>query len=208
MSNFFNKPAKLAFSLIAVAALAACGGGDDISPIPAVIADIAPVKVTTANLAPVKAAVTALVSAPAITLPALTTADGTAIPAGTILKFTAAPAGASANTLSGFTLTSGGSTATGVLTVGSCVFTVTEAGAGYPVGAVLKFDSCGIDLNTSGVPANGTTQSVPVTVTFGTVNLPAVNIPVTVVVVNGLATVSVNGVSIGSGPLLTGGGNI
>jgi len=193
------------FILSAVAAavsLTACGGGGD-DPVQTA-SDIPAVAVSAATVATAKAAATAMASAPAATLPALTSKEGTAIPAGTTLKFTAAPTGASATTLSGFTLTNAGSTATGVVTAGSCVFTITSAGAGYAVGAVLTFDPCAIDFNTAGVPADGITRNVAVNVSLGGVSVPFTGVPVTVTVVNGVATVTAGGGTIGTGTLATG----
>lgn len=188
-------------TIAAAAALTACGGGDD--PVQTT-KDIPAVAVTPANVATAKAAVTALTSAPAVTLPALTAKEGTAIPAGSTLKFTAAPAGSSATTLSGFELTSGGTTAKGILEAGSCRFTVTTAGAGLVVGQVVTFDPCSIDFNTNGTPANGTTQNVAVSIAFGGTSFSVPAVPVTVTVVNGQAVVSAGGVTIGTGTLATG----
>ena len=188
-------------TIAAAAALTACGGGDD--PVQTT-KDIPAVAVTPANVATAKAAVTALTSAPAVTLPALTAKEGTAIPAGSTLKFIAAPAGSSATTLSGFELTSGGTTAKGILEAGSCRFTVTTAGANLVVGQVVTFDPCSIDFNTNGTPANGTTQNVAVSIAFGGTSVPVPAVPVTVTVVNGQAVVSADGVTIGTGTLATG----
>lgn len=192
------------FVLSAIAAavsLTACGGGDD--PVQKAN-DIPAVAVSPATAAAAKGAASALASAPAITLPALTTKEGTKIAAGSTLKFLAAATGLPATTLSGFELTSGGSTAKGTLTAGSCIFTVNTAGAGLPVGAVLTFDPCTIDFNTAGVPANGTSQNAVVTLSFGGTSVTVAAVPVTVTVVNGQAVVSAGGATVGTGSLATG----
>ena len=192
------------FVLSAVAAavsLTACGGSDD--PVQTAT-DIPAVSVSPANAATAKAAATALASAPAVTLPALTSKEGTAIPAGSTLKFLAAAAGTPATSLAGFELTSGGSTAKGTLSAGSCIFTVEVAGAGLPVGTKLTFDPCTIDFNTAGVPTNGTTTNVAVNLSFGGVSVAASGVPVTVTVVNGQAVVSAGGATVGTGSVATG----
>lgn len=189
-------------AVVAAASLAACGGSDD--PVQNA-ADIPAIAVTAANAAAAKAAVTALISAQAVTLPAVTSQEGVAIPAGTTLKFTPVPTGAASNVISGFELTTGASKAIGVLEIGSCKFTVTTAGAGYAVGDVLTFNPCGIDFNTAGVPANGTNSSVPVTITLGGTPVTVPNVVVTVTVVDGKAQISVpGGGTIGTGNLSTG----
>lgn len=189
-----------------VAGLAACGGGSSEPEVPK-IADLPPVAISPANLTAAKGAAAALVAAPAVTLPALTSKEGVALPAGTTLKFDALPTGASASALSGFTLTNGGSSAKGVLTAGSCIFTVTTAGAGFVAGTVLTFEPCSIDFNTAGVPANGTSTNVAVTIGFGGASVSVPNIPIVVNVVNGVAQiVSPGGGVIGTGTVTTGTG--
>lgn len=191
------------FVLSAVAssiALTACGGSDD--PVQTT-ADTPAIAVTPANITAAKAAVAGLIAAPAVTLPALTSKEGVAVAAGTTLKFTAAPAGASATTISGFTLTSPAGAATGTLEVGSCKLTVT-GGVGFAVGTVLTFDPCGIDFNTAGVPANGTTTNISASVSFGGVTVQVPGVPVTVTVVNGVAQITSGGSVITTGTLATG----
>lgn len=184
-------------TVAAAVALTACGGGDD--PVQTA-ADVPKVTVSPANLATAKAATAALVAAPAITLPAITPKEGPAIAAGTSLKFTAAPAGSDASTLSGFTMTSGTATATGVMTAGSCRFTVT-GGTLYTVGQVIVIDPCEIDLATGG--ASATTTSVTVALNLGGTAVTT-TAPVTVTITGNTVTVSSGGTTVTTGTLSTG----
>jgi hypothetical protein len=189
-------------SVAAAVALTACGGGDD--PVQTA-ADTPAVAVSPTNVAAAKAAAAGLVVAPAVTLPALTSKEGVVLAAGTTLKFTAAPAGASASTISGFTMTNGTASASGVLEAGSCKFTVTTStNPALPVGTVVTFDPCNIDFNTAGVPTNGTTANITAALNFGgtTVSVPA--IPVSVTVVNGVAQISACGTVVVTGSVATG----
>lgn len=193
-------------TVAAAAALTACGGGDSIAP---TANDVPAIAVSPTNVAAAKAAAAGLIAAPAVTLPALTSNDTipVSIPAGTTLKFTAPPTtGTTANTLSGFTLTSGAQTATGIVEVGSCKFTVIT-GDLFPPTTVLTFDPCSIDFNTAGLPTNGTTTNITASVKLGGTTVPVPNVPVSVTVVNGVAQIISGGTTIATGTVSTGATN-
>lgn len=183
-------------SVAAVVALTACGGSDPV-PVAApvlVSAGFAPVSISPTNVEAAKNVVTVLTAAPAVALPALTTKEGTVIPAGTLLKFTAAPAGASATTLSGFTMTSNGVTASGILETGSCKFTITTGGFEPLIaGRVLTFEPCNISLNTAGVVADGTIRTTSATFSTGQSFFDIVGCQVILTVEDGQAKLRIPG---------------
>lgn len=168
-------------SVIALAAaLTACGGGDDDTPVQT-LNDVPAVPVSASNVAAVKPLATALATLqPTISISTDLVASGGTIPAGATLKFTPT-SDTSPTALAGFDLKTTTDDASGVLEAGSCRFRITQVRGGtrYTVGQVLVFDPCTFDLNTSGLVANGGQQNAPFVIRLGTVTLPAVNISVT-----------------------------
>jgi hypothetical protein len=83
-----------------------------------------------------------------------------------------------------FSVASGGNTASGVLTFGSCVFTVSAStfGASHPLalGKQVTVNPCQASLATAGVTADGTTKSTDTTLTLGTATSSTVKLSVQV----------------------------
>lgn len=96
-----------------------------------------------------------------------------------------------------FTVTSGGSTASGDLTFGSCIFTVKSstfaAGSKLATGAKITVSNCTIVLSTNGVAATGVSTTVNAALTLNTV---ASNPYKVTVVINPTGTVMVNGLTV------------
>jgi hypothetical protein len=73
-----------------------------------------------------------------------------------------------------FTIGSGGLSASGVLSFGSCIFTVTASSypTGHPLalGQVVTINPCSITLQTSGQSYSTGAANIPVNLTLGTVN--------------------------------------
>lgn len=176
---------KYLLATLAAAALVACGGGngDDST---AVASDVPAVSINAQNGA---------VAAQALNGQAISFANG--VPAfgtsgATTLTVTA---GASPT----FGVSSGGSSATGSLRFGSCIFEVTSSTftAPHPLqqGAVVTVADCAIDFNTANVSAEGGTATVQATVSLnGTVSSPVT----TTVVIQSNGDVLVNGTKITS----------
>lgn len=115
----------------------------------------------------------------------------------TTLGVTATPLGSPPPS---FTVTSGGSTASGDLTFGSCIFTVKSstfaAGSKLATGAKITISNCTILLSTNGVPATGVGVSVNATLTLNTVTsnpykVTVVITPTGLVQVNGLTVFTI-----------------
>lgn len=147
---------KYLLACLAAATLVACGGGGDDVTLAA--ADAAPIAVNKDTGA---VAAQALNAKP-INFASGVTAFGTT---GTATTLTV-----TAGSTPGFNISAGGQTATGDLTFGSCIFTVTASDFVAPhalaVGSVVTVSDCKIDLNTAGVAANGGSTSVEVVVSL------------------------------------------
>lgn len=143
------RKSKYFLACLAAAALVACGGGGDDNK---VAADAAPFAVNTTTGA---AAAQALNGQP------ISFANGVASfgTAGTATTLTVT-AGATPT----FGVSAGGQSASGNLTFGSCIFTVTRSDFVAPhalaVGSVVRVADCKIDLDTANFTANGSTVSV------------------------------------------------
>ena len=96
-----------------------------------------------------------------------------------------------------FTITSAGSTASGDLTFGSCIFTVKSstfaAGSKLAPGAKITISNCSIVLSTNGVPATGVGASVSAALTLNTVTSNPYKVTV---VISPTGTVQVNGLTV------------
>jgi len=155
---------SLVSSAVLALGLAACGGGGSEGA-----------AVASSNTAvPASASTTAAVADKSFAfssgIPALGT-TGTS----TTLSFTSD---------SKFAVTSGGSSASGVTTYGSCIFTVTSSTftAPHPLalgGTPVRIDPCQIQLQTSGVTAGATTNT-NATLTLGTLVSTPVLVPVVI----------------------------
>lgn len=179
---------KLAFSLVFAASLAACGGGD--SAVPTVAVAATP---TTVAISPTTA------TAATATLAAATT--GYSFPTGVAAlgttaatTVTIAPVAAGATTPT-FTIATAGKSAKGVLTYGSCIFTITESNIPeLPVGTVKTVTPCAATVNTTNAAANDASAARDTTfVLGGTTSNPT---KVTVVV-KADGSVVVGGVTVG-----------
>ena len=146
------KMKNVALAAISVAALVACGGGTD--PVLVAASD------TDVSVAPAVAA--ALVNTP-FAFPSGVAALGTT--AATTVQFT------STATTPAFSISSGGNTATGTTTFGSCIFVVSNSTfpAGHPLanGQTVTVNPCTVSLKTSGGVANGQATSRSVAMLLG-----------------------------------------
>jgi hypothetical protein len=192
--NFFSKntmnsthPAKVSLLLkgLLLAGLAstlvACGG-DDAAP-------AAPIQAASANLtAPVNnTSVGALLpqagtAAPVFVFPnGFSGVDAAGAPVSITGSTTVAFSGTSA--APAFAVTNGGSTASGTMSFGSCILTITTSVfpsvSAFATGKTFKVDPCTVTVNAQGVAVN-TVTSRSVTVTYGNAFSNAINVPVTV----------------------------
>jgi hypothetical protein len=201
----FNKSRVLASSLLAVSAavLVACGG--DVAPTPVAAANT----VVTANPANSAAATTLLQAAPATfsgAVPALGTTAATTVTVSTTTA-TYTPPGGTAVTGPAFTIASAGATAKGVLTFGSCVFTVSESSfpADHPlaVGKQVVVNPCQATLGTSGTVADGAPKSTSLNLTLGTTTSAASTVTTVVSTTGSVSLVSSSGATVPVGTVVT-----
>ena len=145
---------KLAFSAVAAAALlAACGGGSS-----------DPVLVANADATvPTNATVAGALAGTSFAFPSGVPALGTT--GTTTLAFTGTAASP------GFSVGSGGNTATGSAAFGSCIFAVTSsnfpAGHSLALGQTVTVNPCNMSVNTTGAVANGVATSRSVALLLG-----------------------------------------
>jgi hypothetical protein len=146
---------KLAFSAVAAATLlAACGGGSS-----------DPVLVANADTSlPTNAAVAGALAGTSFAFPSGVAALGTT--GATTLAFTGTAASP------GFSVASGGNTATGTAAFGSCIFVVSNSNflPGHPLanGQTVTVNPCSTNINTTGAVANGVATSRSVALLLGT----------------------------------------
>lgn len=145
------RKSKYFFACLAAATLVACGGGGGDSTTLAA-ADAAPIAVNPT---------TGAVAAQALNGKPVSFANGVATFGTTGTATTLTVTAGAAPT---FNISAGGQTATGNLTFGSCIFTVTDSDfvAPHPlaVGEVVTVADCKIDLDTSNKVADGGSVSV------------------------------------------------
>jgi hypothetical protein len=164
------RKSKYFFACLAAATLVACGGGGDDTTLAA--ADAPPITVNPTTGA---AAAQALSGKPVSFANGVTTfgTPGTA----TTLTVTA-------GTQPTFTIAAGGQTATGNLTFGSCIFTVTNSDfvAPHPLApnAVVTVADCKIDLDTTNKVADGGSVSVQAIVSLDGVTSAPITTTVTI----------------------------
>lgn len=173
------KSMKLVLAVSAAAALVACGGTD-------------PVVVASANVvAPATAATAAAIVGQTFSFPAGVTELGTT--AATTLAVSGTASAQSA------TIVSAGQTATGPMTYGSCILTITSssfaASSALGLGKTLIINPCNINVATAGATANGAASSRNVTLALGTSTSSPEVLPV---VLNSNGTVSAGGVILGT----------
>ncbi|WP_427913580.1 hypothetical protein ACPWT1_00995 [Ramlibacter sp. MMS24-I3-19] len=169
----------------ATALLVSCGGGGGGDTQVAVANGASAVKVDATNGS---TAVQAMSNQPitfASGVPDFGTTGSTTVTIAPPASGTAAPT---------FSIASGGATASGDMTFGSCIFTVKSstfpAGSTLATGAKITVSPCSISLATNGVPATGVAVNVSVTLTLNSVT----STPYTETVsVSPAGAVSVNG---------------
>jgi hypothetical protein len=186
---------KWAFSMAAAAVLVACGG----SPTPAVQVSAATTTATISGATP-----TAVAAAQAVVTSVLNqTFTYTTVPAfGTTAATTVVLSGTGAAPIA--TIVSAGKTAKGVLSFGSCIFTITQSDFVAPsplaVGTVTTVTPCALDVQTAGTITDGTSRSVNTDLVLGTVKSANVSMPV---VVSPTGTVTIGGQTVGTTPIVT-----
>ena len=177
-------------TLIAVT-FVACGGGSD-----------TPAQVAAADAAlPAAPATTAAVANTPFAFPAGVPSFGTT--ATTTVAFT------NTSTTPAFSIASGGNTASGTTTFGSCHFLVTAstfpAGSPLAVGQTVTVNPCNLNVNTAGATANGVATTRSVALLLGAASSAGASVTVAV---NPGGQLTLNGNSVGSVTLapVTGGG--
>lgn len=181
-----NKISLAALALGGSVLLSACGGGGNDSPL----------RPTATVATPTTASINGAGNGPAVVSSVLN--QGFSFDAGVPALGTTAP---TTLTLSGsataptFSLTSGADTATGVMTYGSCIFTIVTstfpAGSPLALGQKREVTPCALSVATAGSTANGTVASTGVSFVLGaTVSNPVPRLvsisPAGVVTVNGV----------------------
>lgn len=198
----FSKSRILASSLLAVsaAALVACGG--DVAPTPVASANT----VVTASPANSAAATTILQAAPA-SFPSGVPAFGTQAATTVTVSATAAtytPPGGTAITGPAFTVAAGSGTAKGVLTFGSCIFTVTESTIPtMKVGDRFVVTPCQATLGTAGTAADGAPKSTTLNLTLGTATSSSATVTTVVTTTGTVSLVSSSGATLQVGTTVT-----
>ncbi len=186
MKAFVSKAAA-ALIMCSAALLAACGGGGDSSPPPTVTTST----VASSNLS------TPITAANATALSNLTQTFATGIPelrttGTTTLVFTSTGTGTATST--DFRLSSGGGTASGKVTFGSCIFNITSSTIpGLVAPLTITIPTCSVNIPTSAGVAGATTNR-PVTFTLGALTGTGSTVPV-VIAANG--DVTIGGIAVG-----------
>jgi hypothetical protein len=106
-----------------------------------------------------------------------------------------------------FSVASAGQTASGVLTFGSCVFTVSASTfpPSHPLalGKQVTVNPCQASLATGGVTADGSTKSVATTLTLGTVTSTATTVQAQVSPTGSVSLVNSTGAAVSVGTTVT-----
>jgi hypothetical protein len=194
MKKQFLLAAVLSFTFV----LTGCGGGGDSQVLQAA-------RDTTVDInADTGPATTAAIRGSAFNFPSGVPDFSTAGP--TTVTFTAASGTSSSlgttSNATGFNVTSGGQTATGTVTFGSCIFTVQNstfpAGSPLAEGSQITINPCRLFINTAGEPADGQARPRIVRLILRLVTSGNVTLQVSV---NAQGTVFVNGIPVGSVPV-------
>ncbi len=187
LSTLFN--GLLAVGVVSL--VVACGGGSNNPSVTIAAANVS--AGVTGATAP------ALVNTPVVFAAGVPQLGTTASTTLTFKDTTATPA---------FAITTGTSTATGVTTFGSCIFTVTSstypAGSALVVGAVIKIDPCTLTVATKGLTAGSTTSNGTATFLLGTTTSSSVTLPVTI---SSTGVVTINNIGLGTVSVSVTGGN-
>jgi predicted small lipoprotein YifL len=171
------------FATIVAASLTACGGGGGEPP---------PTQVAAATTIPATATSTAVATGVPFTFPAGVPDFGTT--ATTTVAWT------DTSTTPAFSISSGGNTATGTTTFGSCDFKILAST--FPstdkmgkIGTVIVVNPCNLKADTSGLPANATAEQKALALILGTA--ASAGTPVTMSV-NAGGQLTINGKSAGT----------
>jgi hypothetical protein len=176
-----KKVSQVLLAMAAAAVLSACGGGGD----DGVLVASADVSV------PVNATATGAVVNTPFTYPSGVSELGTS--AATTVTFT------NTATTPAFSISSGGSTATGVTTFGSCIFTVSASTfpASHPLaaGKTVTVNPCNLNVAVKGVVANGVATTRSVALLLGAAASTGASVTVAV---NAGGQLTLNGASVGT----------
>lgn len=182
----FNKASLVCLVIGASALLAACGGGDS-APV-AVVASTSTLAVITPSTG---AAVVSSVLDKSFGFTSGVPSLGTI--SATTLKLSGTGAAPS------FAISSAEGTASGVMTYGSCIFTVAQStyAAGHPLaqGSKVTVTPCTLSVGTAGGKGDSVPYSANVTLILGGVNSTPVSVTVTI---SSTGVVTVNNVIVGS----------
>jgi hypothetical protein len=178
-----NKMLALALAIFATASLTACGGGGGEPPPTQVVA--------AATTIPVTATSTAIATGIPFAFPTGVTEFGTT--STTTVAFT------DTSTTPAFSIASGGNTATGTTTFGSCHFKILASTfpstSKLAVGNVITVDPCSLVADTSGLPGNATAEQKSLALKLGAA--ASAGTPVTMSVNPG-GQLTINGKSAGT----------
>ncbi|MBK5204472.1 MAG: hypothetical protein JJD98_03390 [Polaromonas sp.] len=182
-----NKISLATLVLGGSALLAACGGGGDSAPVTSVA--------TTDTAAVINPTTGAAVVSSVLNkgfdfttgVPSFGTTSATSL--------TLSGSGATPS----FAISSGGNTASGVMTYGSCIFTIGSDStfpAGHPLvaGSKITVNPCTLSVGTAGVKADGSSSAANVTFVLGTTNSSPVSVTVTI---SSMGVVTVNNSPVG-----------
>jgi hypothetical protein len=173
---------KLAGMALASVVLAGCGGGGNDSPALAATADAA---------LPASSSTAGAVANTSFAFASGVSELGTVAP--TTLMFT------NTATTPAFSITSGGNTATGTTSFGSCDFKVTAstfpAGSRLSVGQTVIVNPCTLKVGTAGVAANGVAATRSVALLLGASASAGASVTLSV---NAGGQLTLNGTSVGT----------
>ena len=156
---------EFALGLTLAAVLAACGGGGDAPP----VVKVAAVDTTSAVTATTVAALVTPTPTVASFADGFSGTDNTVADTPVVIP---GPATVSFTSSSTFAITSGGATATGITTFGSCIFEVTAStfplSSPLALGKFVKVNPCSMTASTAGANADGQPVVRDVVVVLGT----------------------------------------
>lgn len=183
----FTKISLVCLVLSGSALLVACGGGSDSAP--------ATLVATTSTAAAIDPT-----TGPVVVSSVLDKTFGftAGVPAfGTTSATSLKLSGAGAAPL--FAISSAEGTASGAMTYGSCILTMTQStyAAGHPLalGSKVTVTPCTLSVDTAGGKGNGVPYQASVALVLGTVNSTPVSVTVSI---NSAGVVTVNNVTVGS----------
>jgi hypothetical protein len=178
-----KKILSLVLAVFAAATLTACGGGGG-EPAPAQV-------VAGDTTLPANATTTAAVTKIPFTFPGGVSDFGTT--SSTTVMWT------NTSTTPAFSIASGGNTATGTTTFGSCIFAISAstfpAGSRLAQGNTIVVNPCNINVNTAGMSANGVGATRSVALLLGSAVSAGASVTLSV---NPGGQLTINGQSVGT----------